>query len=482
MQGDFSRSSFDRRQQFTRVLAQQGRVRVDADWNEQAAISRHAVRMLAADLMGPHAGPRRACGFDLLTDPAMVATLTDDLGRPLRAERVNELRDRLARGDFLIGQGRYYVEGMAAECDSWMTYSEQLGYPFDDDTTLEALAGAGRVLVYLDVWERHVSAAERPEIVDVALGGVDTTTRAELVWQVRILRGHEAPSCADHLALARDRLPLLRARANRAREPLDPGIVVPEGGYRGSENCLYRVEIHRGGHAEPTGNGAEPTLQATDGATFSWSRENASVVFAVQDHSVEGAKVVLRLDHLGADPRRGLVPGGWAQLVDDASTMRGIPSPILQVEAVDIEGATVVLTGAADETGSTPDLHPILRRWDHDASSPALSREGALLVREAVTSDEGWIELEAGVEVQFLASPPGEAAHTYRTGDYWLVPARTATRDVIWPQEVVDGELTARPRLPDGVPHYVAPLAVASSGPDGSWTVETDCRRRCGPP
>ena len=141
-----------------------------------------------------------------------------------------------------------------------------------------------------------------------------------------------------------------------------------------------------------------------------------------------------------------------------------------------------MLTGAAaDETGSTPDLHPILRRWDHDASSSALSREGALLVREGVTADDGWIELEAGVEVQFLASAPGEAAHTYRTGDYWLVPARTATRDVIWPKEVVDGERIARPRLPDGAPHYVAPLAVASSSPDGSWTVETDCRRRCGP-
>ncbi len=108
--------------------------------------------------------------------------------------------------------------------------------------------------------------------------------------------------------------------------------MVPEAGYRGSENCLYRVEIHRGGHAEPTGNGAEPTPQGTDGATFTWSRENGSVVFAVQNHSVEDAKVVLRHDHLGADPRRGLVPGGWAQLVDDASTMRGTPSPILQIE------------------------------------------------------------------------------------------------------------------------------------------------------
>ena len=38
MRGDFSRDTFDPVKHFSRVLQQQGRVQLDADWNEQTAI------------------------------------------------------------------------------------------------------------------------------------------------------------------------------------------------------------------------------------------------------------------------------------------------------------------------------------------------------------------------------------------------------------------------------------------------------------
>ncbi|WP_348541661.1 DUF6519 domain-containing protein, partial [Streptomyces sp. MZ04] len=38
-----------------------------------------------------------------------------------------------------------------------------------------------------------------------------------------------------------------------------------------------------------------------------------------------------------------------------------------------------------------------------------------------------WLDLEDGVQVWF------EAGGTYRSGDHWLVPARTATGEVVWP-------------------------------------------------
>src|SRR5207247_837956 len=40
---------------------------------------------------------------------------------------------------------------------------------------------------YLDVWQRHLTALDDPLIREVALGGPDTTTRAQVVWQVRVL-------------------------------------------------------------------------------------------------------------------------------------------------------------------------------------------------------------------------------------------------------------------------------------------------------
>ena len=58
MRADLTRNSFDPAKYFSRVLMQQGRVQLDADWNEQASILLHLVRRLAADLGGNAASDR----------------------------------------------------------------------------------------------------------------------------------------------------------------------------------------------------------------------------------------------------------------------------------------------------------------------------------------------------------------------------------------------------------------------------------------
>ena len=42
---------------FSRVLMQQGRVQLDADWNEQTDILLHDPRSLTRDIIGPYGGP-----------------------------------------------------------------------------------------------------------------------------------------------------------------------------------------------------------------------------------------------------------------------------------------------------------------------------------------------------------------------------------------------------------------------------------------
>ena len=54
MKGDFTRETFNKSKHFSRVLMQQGRVLLDADFNEQSAIILHYLRTLAADLFGPY--------------------------------------------------------------------------------------------------------------------------------------------------------------------------------------------------------------------------------------------------------------------------------------------------------------------------------------------------------------------------------------------------------------------------------------------
>jgi hypothetical protein len=65
MKSDFSRDTFDVTKHFTRVLMQQGRVQLDADWNEQEAVMVHYLQAPAADLFGSSGGPKANLGVEL---------------------------------------------------------------------------------------------------------------------------------------------------------------------------------------------------------------------------------------------------------------------------------------------------------------------------------------------------------------------------------------------------------------------------------
>lgn len=414
MHGDFSRDSFRKRRHFSRVLMQQGRVLLDADWNEQTAILLHHLRTLAADLIGPHGGPRD--GFRISGDDEFPY-------------------------DFAIARGHYYVDGILCEndvSDRPLRYTEQPDYPLRTNDRAE-LRSDTAYLVYLDVWERHLNHLQARDVREVALGGPDSATRARTVYQVKVVEeprneGHR--SCGELLdALVAQRKRFLRARAWVRTPSEDPCVTPPQARYRGPENQLYRVEIHRGGRD----------------ATFTWSRDNGSVVFGIR--SLHGDTV--SLDGLGFDVHTGLKEGDWVEIVDDRSALRLRPRQLLAVESVDRVDFTVRLTVPDDVDLPTFDedstTHPLLRRWDHAAVPVA---EGK------------WLDLEDGVQVYF--EPGGH----YRAGDHWLVPARTATGDVLWPR-TSDGP---RALPPDGIEHHYAPLARISLDSKGVVTVQSDCR------
>src|SRR4051812_42761746 len=120
MKGDFSRDTFDPLKHFTRVLMQQGRVQLDADWNEQTAMLRHYIRALAGDLIGPHGGPEGLCGFRILTHDMLNTSCGHDT-----PETVGEsvLYPLTLPGNFMIGTGRYYVGGLLCENERMALYA-----------------------------------------------------------------------------------------------------------------------------------------------------------------------------------------------------------------------------------------------------------------------------------------------------------------------------------------------------------------------
>jgi hypothetical protein len=451
MHADISRVTFRPDRHYSAVLAQQGRVQLDADLNEQTAIHLHQLRTLIADLIGRHGGPQDTAGFGITHVPGQ--------GGP---------------DDLTIGGGRYYVDGIGCDADrprpgvpvpdgeageqpedpgGW-TYWEQPDAYRDPERPEDRLPAEFPYLAYLKVWERSVVAAEDPALQEVALGAVmpDTAARVKLIWQVLALPGAALDAGADPSEEAvRTAFQewVERATATTARmgarairpdpDDDDPCLVKPDADYRGPENQMYRVEIHEGG---------------TEEATFKWSRENGSVVFPVDE--IDGTWVALA--SLGADEKLDVDVGDWVELVDSAYASRLEALPLLRVEEVDLAARRVRLSGEpAPGVGRRPERHPYLRRWDHSGGKAGTAlRDGAIPVQEG-----RWLALEDGVEVFFAADG------AYRTGEYWLIPARTVTGAVEWPADPDGRPLLAAPAGP--TTHY-APLAWITGAGTGALT------------
>ncbi|MDQ1446415.1 MAG: hypothetical protein QOI20_2879 [Acidimicrobiaceae bacterium] len=439
MHADVERFSHDPAKRFLRVIQQQGRVALAADGNEQAAILLDYLRELAVDVIGDFGTP---------ANPANT--------KPGEGFRITRQEGRMG-----IAPGRFWVDGLpCTNDDEALSYGAQADYPQSPD-----LPERGRFVVYLDVWERHISAAQDPSIREVALGGPDTCTRAHLVWQVKAAQVDESNTALTTSKQAvqlwhknwHPRLDIpwrgrMAVEVDRDGGPPDP-CQAPEGaGYFGRENQLYRVEVHRGG---AIGGAAPPT--------FKWSRDNGSVVYPLA--AIEGTTATLLDPPL--DCTKQLVTGTLVEVVDDVTALHATPGVLARVVDVEDDGDDVVVHLSAGPAGVIDaGLHPMLRRWDHPLG------EG-LDEYAVVEGGSDPVALEDGIGVRFAAPDGGAPTHVYRTGDYWTFPARAALGDVVWPR-AADGS----PEFvgPQGIDHHMAPLAVVNADEADDTAAVLDCR------
>lgn len=360
----------------------------------------------------------------------------------------------------------------------------------------DLVSNQNAVLVYLDAWERHVSYVQNPWIREVALGGPDTCVRSQLLAQIKI--AWDLKTNSDLRQITQNDVPALKVLMEdhyqphnrgwlRARlKPVDPGntdpcMCHPDARYRGAENQLYRVEIHQAGQALASSSGLSaisgragtPASSASGGATFKWSRNNASDVYPVI--SVTGAEVLV--DTVGRDDRSCLKSGDWVELLDDILILQGKPGQLLQVSEVSAQDRRVTLVAPSSYNVIVKDPshpHAFLRRWDEkDTSTGGVSNGLPITEGNAVT--DPWIDLEDGIQIQFMTalSPlvfdnqSGGSfvapVNNYRTGDYWLIPARVALQGSIeWPVTTADNPGIPIALPPHGVDHHYFPLGIVT--------------------
>ena len=492
--GDLTRSTFLAHRHYSGVRMQQGRVQLDADWNEQLDLTAHRDRAEALDVIGPVGVPKIDGGFELTVSPDGKDLLLSP-GRAWVAGRLCEVEAGTTAADEVsntsITVDSLLVAGAELRPHQWVEVIDQdesvvsrisavdvATRTLTLESSIGALSGAirlrrrssyadqpdlpnpahtarasstapqlldlaeGSYLAYLDVWERAITALDDPTISEPALG-VDTATRSKVVWQVRLLdlAGVAAPvDCESDLAAAlADLAPPTGLMAARAEPPTgseDLCRPTPAGGYVGLENQLYRVHVH----------------EVTSGSpVILWSRENASVVTPWVSTITSD---VLGVAGIGRDAVLGFQPGDWVELYDDSQVLEGRPGTLVRLLNAKDDRLTL---DPATATGSTDiadfPRHPQIRRWD--SPGPAASTPGT------------WLTLENGVEVLF---PP---RGSYRVHDYWLVPARAVTADVDWPR---DSAGTPSPQPPAGVRHDIGRLGMVTRTASGLEL--TDCRDR----
>ncbi|HMQ31030.1 MAG TPA: DUF6519 domain-containing protein [Chloroflexaceae bacterium] len=235
MKGDFARLTFDPAKHYDGVLHQQGRVWLEADWNEELQTRLFLDRAYARDIVGVCGVPDPGTAFRIEPPPA---------GAPPRAF------------DFLIRggpgpEGHCYVGGALCRLDASVSYFAQPDFPGAPAPQFPVGASDLRALVYLETWQRHVTYLEDEELREVALGGPDTTTRLRTVAQVKLLPlapGTPPLSSSEArallLALGRGTLTTLQPADGR---PFDPCRMPDPALFSGRENRLYRVEVHSPG-------------------------------------------------------------------------------------------------------------------------------------------------------------------------------------------------------------------------------------------
>jgi len=499
MKADLTRSTFHREKHYSGVVMQQGRVQLDADWNEQVDIGGHLDETTRVDVIGACGIPVHAAGFALSAldgssdlalsagrayvdgivcendaSPIGVVQVGDQElglesvvadGRELKegdwievsATGVSPIARRLAgvnAADSLLKLEEPFTAAeqgdlkTAGDAVVWRltTYLTQPDFPGDPGTDAELKPAGGVYLFYLDVWRRHRTALEDAEIREVALGGADHGTRTQTVWQVKralLDETREAPTCATVPSwdeLAPRTTGRMAARAHPQTTSDDLCTVPPGAGFRRGENQLYRVEVRK------SGNLGE--------AEFTFSRENGSVAVPWTASDTD----TLTVTTLGRDDVLGIGPGDWIEATDDLRELEGAVGALVKVKTA-LDDVITVDVGTATDTLdiSAYPINPKVRRWDDPDGTHVVERP---------PDNDGYLPLEDGAEVRFEDG-------FYRALDYWRVPARAPLGDVEWERDTAGSSLSLPP---DGVAHHYCSLALLQFD-DGVWEPVEDCRK-----
>jgi pSer/pThr/pTyr-binding forkhead associated (FHA) protein len=445
MGSDRARVSYDPSRKWRGLVAQQGRVTVEADWNEATSIDAERARAATLDIVGPVGTPG---GY--------AVTAVSAAGSPGSS----------TPGDLTVGAGTLYLGGERLDLDAPVDLASQPDWLDQATDTLwvapAPLPASPPVpvtseLVYLLAIEQEVSALEDPALSDVALGGPDTMQRLRIL-QHFVRWPTQAADCAaawqevkaawqtigldlDATSMRLDSTAALQV--GFVTEPAPPSMCDPAAtsGYLGAENQLIRVQI---------------ASVDTDGVpTIVWGYDDATFLYQLVQAAPDGnGNLVLKLAEPPVDSYHYPLAGQAVELLGDAASLTpgSTGSAASSYYIASASGTVSALTQGYNPStktvaiaGSLPPgysgaVQLYLRVWQGSASAPA----GTAVELTALGAS-------TGVTVTLTTTPAGGPFHP---GDFWRFALRPSVPNLIYPARI---GASAQP--PDGPRVRSCPVA-----------------------
>ena len=457
---DLSRLMTDPRKHYAGVRMQQGRVLTDEDFNEASILDDEELRRTRLHAIGAYGAP--GAGF---------------VPKNFKVGGGGKL-------DFTFTVGEIYLGGLRLEMSIEETFLEQKDW-LDFDPAVEAAgppaAGTSRTdLAWLEVWQQPVTAVEDGELLEVALGGPDTTTRWRTMRRIRLAQGIAESNCSDAwaavtagfagLGTMTEEFELATAATLTVAftAPADPGDLCSPavaGGYLGAENQAIRVQM-------------------VDATHYTWGFDDAAPLYRVLVSAKGGQMIKLTFLNVPRDaahwPLKGqvveLLP--WAAALPNGQRVAELAGHLCKVavsydpdeRTLEIDtpvpaGFNALWQTRSDKAeffdGSPAESFVYLRIWNRgdDLASPA-----------AIPIANGDLG-HTGLAITFNSGP-------LRPADHWIIAARPAAPDVLTPWRLKS--LAGAP--PNGINRFRAPLGLIQWTADGLGVVTGVFIHDCRPP
>jgi hypothetical protein len=417
---DRARNSYDVTREWRAVLAQQGRVTLEADVNEGTKIIGEERRREAIDVVGPAASP----------DNGYVVSVNS------------------TGSDVLIGPGTLYIGGWRVSLASQIATASQPAWLHMPAWPTPK----GNQTIALLVTEHTVIAVEDTALQEVALGGPDSAGRLRLLQHV-LRVPTTAGSCVEAAkALAEYAASngqtynpttceltsnaTLQVTPNAAPTPTGPCDPPAAGGYIGVDNQMIRVAVTQ---YDP-GNGR---------GTLVWGWNNASFLYRAIPAATPSTNVVTFLaepvdpDHA---PRQGQAIEVLRCTINLGDGDTSSPGGGNFIAA----GSGTVMTLAAGQ-GYDPDSRQLTlpNNVHSDVGLPLFVRLWEAEVQFIVNTPTELVGTGLNVTI---ANPPLAGAIGARP--FWQFAVRPSTPVQVYPQRYL------KPQPPDGPRQFLATLGV----------------------